>query len=261
MPEVDPHQKQHQEYSEILLNEAKPFMTGQPRVWGRRFGEAVTAGEIFGKVMKSHVPFSKSGMRIDVIVINDIPTAQGMLHAVQDFSGKVILPTEFLIVIDGQIPHAVCLKKGGFLSSPFWVTDMSQTKSMDDFCNHLNKFEWGKGMGNRAFSDFAVWTHSLSSKTKLELSYTQQLIPISGSQFVLMFHKPWASGLWSVKQMKFHVKDALDLAEGFKQAVIAYKYNGPAAELQILEPRLSIVAVPELAQHLTNCGEELGWSA
>ncbi len=247
-------------FSEVLLEEARPFMTAEPRVWARQFGEAVTFGETFGQMAKKQLPFGKAVLRDDALVFHDIPTRQGMLYAVQYYGGAAIRPTDFLMVIDGNIPRAAFLKEPGLAElTSKWATALTEQKQKDDWKEFLDNLERGPGLKD-SIRFHASWTFHAGSLA-IKLPYTMQLLPLGNGQFVYLFKNTFRPGLWSVKQMKFEVEEYLNLAAWLKEAATAYAYAGPPAPLEVPIPTLSLLAIPELAGLIADKGVEIPWPA
>lgn len=125
------------QYSGLLLEEVRPFLTGQPMVRARRFGEVVSFGETFAQIARSRVPFAHGAMRTDTMVFHDLPTRQGLLHIVQNYGGQALQPTDFLLVLDRSIPRAAWAKDEGLLSTK-WATPLTETGQRDTFKEFLD---------------------------------------------------------------------------------------------------------------------------
>jgi hypothetical protein len=255
---VDKHFQKRVEFSQLLLEEARPFMTAEPRVWARQVGEAVTFGEIFGRALKSQLPFGKTTVRTDVMVFHDIPTPHGLLHVVQNYGGAAIQPTDFLLIIDCSIPRAAYVKDDGLLSK--WATALTDSGQKDDFKDFLDNIERGKGFKADNPLYHVQWTYAAGS-AKVKLPYTMQLVPLGDGRCLYLFKNPFTPGLWSAKQIKFEVGEFMMLATWLKEALSAYAYAGPPAPLEMRFPTLSLLAIPELAGSIQVQGVELPWPA
>jgi len=257
--ETDKHFQKRVQFSQVLLEEAQPFMTAEPRVWARQVGEAVTFGEVFGRSLKTQIlPFGKTTVRTDVMVFHDIPTQLGLLHAVQNYGGAAIQPTDFLLVIDCSIPRAAYVKDDGLLSK--WATALTDDRQKDDFKEFLDNIERGKGLKADNPLYHIKWSYAVG-KNSVKLPYTMQLIPLGDGRCIYLFKTPFRPGLWSPKQVKFKVDDFMMLAAWLKEALSAYAYAGPPAPLEMRFPTLSLLAIPELAASIEVPNVELPWPA
>jgi len=254
--QFDKQTQRRAEFSEILLDEAQPFMTGEPQVWARQIGEIVTFGEVFGQMAKTRLPFAKAKMRTDTLVFHDIPTKHGILHAVQHWGGNAIQPTDFMLTIAQDIPRAAWVKKGTMTDK--WVTSVSEDGGKDEFSEFLNGIERGTGLKADTIYYYARWSYQAGSTT-MKLPWTIQLIPLGDGRFVFALKRPVRPGLWSAKQLKFEVEEYMMLVDWLKEELEKYGYEGPPASLEVPAVTVSLVAIPELKEQLPEVGTEIPW--
>lgn len=252
-----------EEASAKLLEEAKPFLTGTPKVWAKRFGESVSQGEILSEMVKSRIPLGKGKFRIDRRVFHQLPLQQGMVYVAQNYAGNVPMPQDFFIKLEGfRIPRA-CALMPTRKAYDQWRSDLNQDrKAKEEFCQHLDEIkEKGVlGMSAPVFalkSDFNV---QLAPKTTIKVPWTLQLVPLNDEVVLFMYKTKIVRNLWNNKPENCQLDEFLDLAAQMKNAIADYAYQGDVASLSVMVPTISFLAVPELADLIPEKGVEEVWN-
>jgi hypothetical protein len=249
--------KMRVELSDILLKEATPYMTGQPRVWARQFGDQVTFGETYKKMAMASLPFSKTGVRHDVLVFHDIPTEEGILHVVQPYSGSGLMPTDFMITIPYNIPRAVWAKQEFVGSS--WTTELVEVKQPDSLKDLLENTRESEKWDAKRLIDIGLQWEYPRGRVSIKLPYTIQLIPNGKGETLVQLRKVFKAGFFSVKDMKFLVGDFLAFVKWLKSALDKFDLPKEPTTMKIPVANEFLLAVPEFAHLFGDTGAEMDW--
>jgi len=244
------------QFSGILLTEASSHLVAEPQVWARQVGQAVTFGKIMGEMAKRQIPTVGAALPIDLVVFHELPMALGLVHAVQFFSGPTLLPTDFLLELDVSIPRAAWVKKGTLISK--WATVPTEQGQRDEFREHLDGLERGTGKSENILDYANKWSFSLG-RVSGKMPFTMQIIPLGTGTCVYVFKRQFQPGLWSAKQMRFHVDEFLTLASWLRDGLADYRYDGPPAPVEVPVPSYSLIAIAGLADLFTNKGQPVDW--
>ena len=245
--------------TQTFLEQAQPLTQGIQKVWAKQFGESVTTGEVFGKVAKTRLlPFSTVKMRTDFRIFYALSTRLGEAFAVQHFSGATIQPTDFLFILQQNIPHAAFLCKGEGLMGTHWESSLIEKGEKDPFVEFLDALERKTGILPDKPLFHANWTYSLG-KLSIEVPYTFALMPLGDGRTVFLCKLNYRPGFFKVSQTKFLFDDAFMLAEWLDEALAQFGYDGPPAPLEIPTPAQSLLALPEIAPLFDYQGEDVDW--
>ncbi len=228
----------HLTITKKLLQEAKPYLVGEPHVRVRPLGEQVRFGEQAGQIFKASLPLMSAKLRPDLLVIHDLPTKMGLVHVIHTYSGSIFLPVETLLTLQGRIPRPVLMKRGG-LRSGQWVSSLGGADK-DGFCKFLNNLK--KGTFD-TFEKKIEWDLDLG-RSKIKLPWAVQLAPLSEASFSCYFRQPFDTTLFS-EYKSSRLAKSFELA-GWLQAVIQKaNYTGKVASAPFLVPSLGLMALVE----------------
>lgn len=256
-----PNPRMHKAIDNIsarLREEAAPFATGETKMWQERIGEKVTFGETFGQALKAAMPLMKGQLRVDHLLVHDIPTSSGLLHAVMPFSGFYALPTEFLMLVGGRIPNSVYLKRSVLGSWGFgsWESKIGNENENDPFCNFLKDYRAkvdkpGKKGGTQEvdLKTDLEWDLDLGNG-KVKLEWALQLFPISLDRNVFILKIPQHSektgkGFLGY-QIVFGVRFFLEKHRMIQDAISQYAFKGPSAAMDIPVPTISLLSLKHI---------------
>jgi hypothetical protein len=240
MTNLDLLDKRHQQATQKLLEEAAPFLVGEPKIWIKRIAEDVTFGEHFAQHLKASIPFMKGKLRPDILVFHDLPTSKGLLHVVHTYSGNMLMPVDFLLRIDGRIPRSAVLNRG-MMAVGHWESSIGNDQdSKDTFCKYLSELKRGRF---DKFTYRALWDLEIGS-SKINLPWTMQLVPLSDHNFLFIFHQPYERGLFG--GYTFGIKKFVELADWLKESVHQFDYSGPSPKTELLAPTFSLLSISEI---------------
>jgi len=120
-------------FSEMLLAQAKPYLTGKPDVWAKEFGQAAPFSSTLGKVAKAKfLPFSQTKMPTDCRVFHHLPTQLGDAYAVLHFAAFAVQPTDSVFIFNRNIPRAAFVKQAKKMElTDKWATELT-SNGQDD---------------------------------------------------------------------------------------------------------------------------------
>lgn len=227
-----------------MIKEADDYVIGQPSVWKKEIGESVTSGELAIQAFKAAMPLMKGVVRTDALIISDIPTALGVVHTVQPYSGIHQLPAQFLLVMPGRIPYPVSYQRGMFgIGGWKYLQNGANTNS---FCSYIDNVQYqlpGKKPGTtKKLGSAPTWEYT-SSAGQVNLEWTIQLVPLENDRFLFLFRYP-AEFHWTSQSFGF--AKFMEMAKAVGKAVTALNYSGPAPKCEMVDATLSVFAVPEL---------------
>ncbi len=245
-------------YSEILLEQVKPFLTGKPTVWAREFGEAVSFSDALNAAAKAKfLPFGKSTMRTDCRVFHQLTTQLGDAFAVLHFSGFAVQPTDFIFILNRNIPRAAFLRKAkGAELTDKWATSLTENGEDDPFATYLTSLERKKGILPERPHVYANWVYHMG-KLAVEVPYTMVLMPLGDGRSVFLFKRHYRPGFFSVKKSNFDVELVWDIAGWVNQALGEFNYQGEPTPLEVPVPAVSLIALPEIAPLFEYQGKEI----
>jgi hypothetical protein len=245
-------------FSEMLLNQVKPYLAGKPEVWAKEFGEPVTFSSTLGAVAKAKfLPFGKNKMPTDCRVFHQLPTQTGEVIAVLNFSAFAVQPTDFLFIHNRNIPRAAFLKKArGMELTDKWATALTENKAQDPFAEYLTKLERKKGLLPESPHTYANWVYHLG-KLAIEVPYTMALMPLGDGRTIFLFKKHYRPGFFSVKKSDFDVELVWRIAEWIDEALAEFNYQGDPAPLEVPVPAVSLLAIPEIAPMFEYQGRDI----
>lgn len=235
-------------FSEMLLAQAKPYLTGKPAVWAKEFGEVATFGSTLGKVAKAKfLPFAKTKMPTDCRVFHHLPTKLGDAYAVLHFRIFGVQPTDFIFIFDRNIPRAAFLKKAkGMELTDKWATDLTENGGDDPFAAYLTNLEQKKGILPESPHTYANWTYYMG-KLSIEVPYTMALIPLGDGRTVFLFKRYYKPGLFSLKKSNFELELIWRIASWIDEALGEFNYDGDPTPLEVPVAASSLLAIPEIA--------------
>lgn len=240
MTHLDFLDKDHRQATQKLLEEATPFLVGEPKIWVKRVGDEVTSGEHLAQYLKASIPFMKGKLRPDILIFHDLPTRKGILHVVHTYSGNILMPVECLLRIDGRIPRAVVLKRG-LMAVGHWESSIGNDQDgKDTFCKYLSELKRGRfdKFTYRALRDLEI------GASKINLQWAMQLIPLSENNFLFIFHQPYERGFFG--GYTFGIKKFLELADWLDESIRQVGYSGPLPKMELLAPTFSILSISEI---------------
>lgn len=237
----------YQENTAKLLEEAQPYLVGEHNVWRKDEFRAVGAGESYKEQVKTRIPLMSGRLRTDMFIAHDLPTDLGTIHCVHLYSGKIQLPSEFLIVLDGKIPYCVYLKRA-FLT-PTWTSKDSDQYEEGSFCEFVAQLEYinpfDKKKRSLPIRSASEWNYELN-QGKIKLQWTTQLAPFKPEKFLFFFVFPPKFG-W-LRQTTFGLPLFYETTKAIMGGITEYNYDGAASEFEILMPSLSLWALPEFRE-------------
>ncbi|MBN2048341.1 MAG: hypothetical protein JW750_10900 [Anaerolineaceae bacterium] len=243
---------------EKLIEEAKPNLVGEPRIWMRTFGSAVSQAEVMGEIFKSKIPLGSGRFRTDRRVFVDLPFADGVLHVVQNYAGGVPLPQDFMMEIaDARIPHAVSLMPNGIYDK--WQYPDQPKKEKDPFCTHLDNIKEEGFLGAPKFADKSEYNVQLAPKTNVKVDWTMQVVPLRDETVLFMFKRKIYRNMWNGKPDQCNVDEFMALRELMKNSIMEFNYDGPAPALSVPTPTISFLSIPEFAGLIPDKGVEVPW--
>jgi hypothetical protein len=256
MEEAYRFEKVYRKFSDRLLKEVKPFLSGEPQIWRKRVAPEGSVLKQTGQKLRAAIPVLGGELRCDVLVFHDLPTEQGLVHVVHSYAHKILLPPEYLLVMDGRIPRAALLTRGT-LDEGVWVSAIGDEDRGDDFCVFVKNIKRGKGLRARRLSYEAEWVQE-GGGNKLKLDWAMQLAPLGEERFVFVFRLPYQKGLFGTS--KLGVEKFLTVAEWLRESIQEYDYVGEAPKRGVLQPTLALLALPGIRPDSVPevTGEELG---
>ncbi len=245
-------------FSEMLLMQVKPYLTGKPEVWAKEFGEAVTFSSTLGAVAKAKfLPFAKNKMQTDCRVFHRLPTEAGETFAVLNFAAFAVLPTDYLFILNRNIPRAAFLKKAkGIELTDKWATALTDDKQEDPFAEYLTKLERKTGLLPESPHTYANWVYHLG-KLAIEVPYTMALIPLGDGRTIFLFKRHYRPGFFSVKKSDFDVEPVWRIAGWIDEALAKFNFQGDPAPLEVPVPAVSLLAIPEIAPMFAYQGKDI----
>jgi ribosomal protein L40E len=248
MPSQEKINANRKMFSELFLEQVKPYMTGIPTVWAKQFGETVTFGDAFGASAKARfLPFAKNTMRTDCRVFHKFPTALGEVIAVLHFSAFAVQPTDFIFILNRCIPRAAYLRKAkGSDLTDRWATTLTEGGNADPFADYLTGLERKKGILPDSPHYYANWVFHLG-KLAVEVPYTMALIPLGDARTIFLFKCNAIPGFFSVKKINFDIELVWRIAAWIDEALGELNYQGDLAPLEVPIPAVSLIAIPEIA--------------
>jgi ribosomal protein L40E len=261
MPSLEKLNANRQMFTELLLEQAQPYLTAQPKVFAKTFGESVTFRDTMGNAAKAmFLPFGKNEMRTDCRVFVELPSAIGDVFAVLHFSGFAMQPVDYLFQLKQNLPHAAFLKKSeGLQLNDKWASALTESGENDPFTTFLDGLEQKEGFLPDKPHYHANWVYHLG-KMAVEVPYTMALIPLGDSRSIFLFKYNYRPGLFSVKKSKFDLDVVWRIATWINDALADYGYDGPPAALEVPVAAASLLAIPEIAPLFTYRGEDLSIS-
>lgn len=248
--------------AETLISEARPFATGETRVWARRYTQKVTYGEPYDKLLASTVPVHQSKVHIDTRIFHDIPTELGVVYAVQnstgtEATGKSLLPTEFFITLRGNLPRPAYIRRGRSRSE--WITlGYEENIEGDDFKTVLDGIKGRVDWKECNIADYGQQFTFSHGKVTFDFPYTMQLIQMPSDRFVFAYFRRYQAGQTSRRQAVYFVKEFLDLASSVQSAIENCDLQGVAVDESVVAvPTLSMLAIPEMKGHVSDHGIEI----
>lgn len=246
--------------SHSFLEQTQPHIKAIKKVWAKQFGEEVTTGEIFGKVVKTRLlPFGNIKMRTDFRIFYAMTTHLGDAYAIQHFSAATIQPTDFIFILQKNIPRAAYLCKGkGLIGDTHWESSLIDQGEKDPFVEFLDAVERKTGILPDKPLYHANWSFHLG-KLEVEVPYTFALMPLGDGRTIFLCKLNYRPGFFKVSQTKFDFEEALKLAEWLDEALTQFGYEGDPTPLEISTPALSLLALPEIAPLFEYQGEDSEW--
>lgn len=247
MAKQDRREKGIQKTTTTILEEAQPYLVGEPHVWRKQLFEDVTLGETLTQQLKASIPLMKGRLRPDLMIIHDLPTDLGIVHCVIVYSGYILLPTEFIMTIDGRIPHAVFLKRA-MLGTGTWTSEHDNEYDKETFCAYLNEINYR--IPNKKKEIFgkleyaADWNQDVG-RGKIKLIWSMQLVPFD-EKFIYIFQYPQQIGGWN--KWRFGIDKFVELSRALKSAIDDYRYAGPKTKTELLYPTIGLLSVSELME-------------
>lgn len=234
--------------TELLLDQVKPYLTGKPEVWAKEFGEVGTFGSSFGKVAKAKfLPFSQTKMPTDCRVFLYLPTNFCDSYAVLHFRIFAVQPTDFIFVLDRNIPRAAFVKKAkGMELTDKWATELTENGGEDPFAEYLTNLEQKTGILPESPHTFANWTYYMGNLS-VEVPYTMVLMPLGDGRTVFLFKRHYKPGLFSLKKSNFDIDLVWRIATWIDKALGEFNYQGDPTPLEVPIPAASLLAIPEIA--------------
>jgi len=235
-------------FSEMLLAQAKPYLTGKPDVWAKEFGEVATFGSTLGKVAKAKfLPFAKTTMPTDCRVFHHLPTKLGDAYAVLHFRIFAVQPTDYIFILNCNIPRAAFVKKAKKMElTDKWATDLTEKGGDDPFATYLTNLERKKGVLPESPHTYAHWTYP-AGKLSVEVPYTMALIPLGDGRTVFLFKRYYSPGFFSLKKSNFDLELIWRIANWIDEALGEFNYEGGPAPLEVPVAAASLLAIPEIA--------------
>lgn len=201
----------------------------------------VTAGEEIAQSFKAAIPLLKGKARPDQIIILDIPTIHGLVHAVMRKSRKNWLPIEYMVKLKGKLPQAAALR-----SSRLWSTSDKKLFKKHPFCEYLATV--GYERKKRSFFsrkskpdewEFhtiewdADFKQELPNGNTIKLEWAIQLVPIDNDEYFLIYRYPTCGGGHQfIKAM-----------EVIPQFIDEYEPKPETVKQEILYPAISFIAL------------------
>ena len=262
MPNPNKLYAQRKMFTEILLEQVKPYLTGKPEVWAKEFGEVGNFGSTLGKVAKARfLPFAKNNMPTDCRVFLHLPTKLCDSFAVLHFRIFAVQPTDFIFVLDRNIPRAAFLKKAkGMELTDKWGTELTENGQDDPFAAYLTNLERKKGILPESPHTFANWTYYMG-KLSVEVPYTMALIPLGDGRTIFLFKRNYKPGLFSLKKSNFEIDLVWGIASWINEALGEFNYEGEPAALDVPVAAASLLAIHEIAPLFEYQGRDIPFDA
>jgi len=248
MPSQEKINANRKMYSELFLEQVKPYLTGTPEVWAKQFGETLTFSDALGMAAKSKfLPFGKNTMRTDCRVFHHLPTKLGDVFAVLHFSGFALQPTDYIFVLERSVPRAAFVRKAkGSELTDRWATALTESGKDDTFAGYLTGLERKNGILPESPHIYAHWVYH-QGKLAIEVPYTMVLIPLGDGRTIFLFKRNATPGFFSVKKTKFDIELVWRIADWIDEALGEFNYQGDPAPLEVPVPAVSLIAIPEIA--------------
>lgn len=245
-------------FTELLLEQAKPFLAGKPGVWAKEFGEAQDFNDALALAAKAKfLPFGKNEMKTDCRVFLNLPSTLGEAYAVLHFHIFALQPTDYIFIFNQNIPGAAFLKKAkGMELNDSWATARTENGEKDPFADYLSGLERKSGMLPDAPHYYANWKYHLG-KLAVEVPYTMVLMPLGDGRTAFLFKYNYSPGLFSVKKSNFNLDKVWYLAEWVRDALTEYAYDGEPAPLEVPIGAVSLLALPEIAPMFEYPGRDI----
>lgn len=236
------NEKIYQAFTVKLLEAAKPYTTGQPDIWKKQLGEEVSFDEKYNEMFKAKIPLMHGNLRTDTMVVHDIPTQLGMIHAVLFYCGGSLMPSEFFHVFPGRIPYPVYVQHA-MLGPGSWTNKTGQGHEYDPFCEYMDdvKYKRPDRNGTQQILIFGVkWDQTFGSG-KIKFAWTMQLVPfdIDRSLFVLKYPAPFGF----MADDTFGFPKFYEMASAVRQAVASLNYKGVVGKAEMLASTYGTLAV------------------
>jgi ribosomal protein L40E len=234
-------------FTEILLEQVRPYLTGIPEVWAKEFGEVGNFGTTLGKVAKvSLIPFAKTKMPTDCRVFLRLHTNLCEVISVLHFRIFAVQPTDYIFVLNRNIPRAACVKKAkGFKLIDKWATELTENGADDPFAQHLMNFEEESILPDNPLT-YLSWTYHMG-KISVEVPYTMALIPLGDGRTIFLYKRYYRPGLFSLKKSNFDIDQVWKVAKWIDKALGEFNYEGDPTPLEVPVPAASLLAIPEIA--------------
>jgi len=235
--QVDKVRKKH---TENLIKEAEDYLVGKPNFWSEKLGgDEVKFGEQFGAMLKAGMPFMTGQLRTDLLIFHLFPTKFAKCVAVFNYSRHILLPIEYMALIDGKIPYAALLKRGALGSGSWHSAHGDERDGKDSFSKYLSEIKKSR-MSYFSFS--AKWDQKIGSK-KIKLDWAMQLVPVSPNQYVFIFKFPFNPGFMSAS---YGFEKMMELVPWLKEEVDKFNYQDNQETPAILAQSYCFLALKKL---------------
>ena len=205
--------KSHGRVSARIIEQAQRYASGpiQSRVISVR--EKASLGERLLKDISW-----RSDVRVDTLLVHDVPTSAGMVYIVIPYDGKKPLATQFLTHIPESVPCAVVYSKG----AEMWGMGFGQWEPEDDdfedFAEALQEEE--------ELSKVESWEHSVG-ETTFKINWSMHVFPSLAGGSVFQCRLPPEPGLFKTG---YRINEFFDRLRAIRQLLQRVGTAEPTAE-------------------------------
>ncbi len=253
--------KSHRELmTTLFLEQAQPFLTKQPKVWAKKFGETASFSETLNMTAKAKLlPFGKSKVRTDFQIFISMPNRLGETYGVLQFFGMASKPTDFIFLLDLNLPHAAHLKKAkGMQLDDAWVSALTENGQDDPMVEALNNMERKTGLLPDKPKYHVNWTFHLG-KMAVEMPYTLALMPFGDGRTIFLYKRNVQPGFFSVKKTQFGIEKVIEITEWIQESLTPFHVEGDPTPQDITIPAASLMALSEIEPLFEDQGENIPW--
>ncbi len=247
--------KQRHDLSDALIAEVQPFATGEVEVWAMELGKKIGFGARLGESFKESL-LLKNVVKTDFAVFLRFPTKLGMAAAVMYYSGGIIVPVDFAIKLDHNIPCAGSVRKGmGVIKPPAWV----MPEGCEDFKEALDSMKGKFGSVKGKFLKYTKDWEVEVGVQKQQVPYRMQLIPSGDGGAIFIYKREGKIKALNLKKSKFFVQEFMDLAGWLDETLAKLEVTGEPTPATIPVPTWTLLAYPETEHLYEEKGTRIDW--